>query len=338
MTISSYAVTGPNGSFEKYDFEFGELKPDEVEIVVSSCGICHSDLSMKNNDWGRTTYPFVPGHEVIGTVSVIGEAVRHLHIGQTVGLGWCSRSCGICRECISGHSHLCLTSEGTIVGRHGGFAEKVRAQAAWVFPLPVGVDASIAGPLFCGGITVFSPVIIQEVLPTQRVGVVGVGGLGHLAIQFLRAWGCEVTAFSTSSSKEAEVRQMGAHHFVNTKEKGALAQLTNSLDFILVTVNVSLDWDAYFAVLRPRGKLHVVGAVPSLNFATFPLIGGQKSVAASPLGSPSTVFDMLEFCSRHTLKPIVEKFPMSQENEAFEHLKSGKARYSIVLENDFARA
>ncbi len=336
MKISSYAVSQPSGSFEKYEFEFGHLKPDEVEITVSSCGVCHSDLSMKNNDWGLTKYPFVPGHEVIGTISALGETVRHLRIGQIVGLGWYARSCGICRECISGRPHLCFISEGTIVGRHGGFAEKVRAQAMWVFPLPAGLDSSIAGPLFCGGITVFSPMLMQGVLPTQRVGVVGVGGLGHLAIQFLRAWGCEVTAFSTSSSKEAEVRRMGAHHFVNTKEKGAFAQLTKSLDFILVTVNVPLDWDAYFAVLRPKGKLHVVGAVPELNFAMFPLIGAETSVAGSPTGSPSSIFDMLEFCGRHNLKPIVEKFPMSQVNEAFEHLSSGKARYRIILENDFS--
>ena len=336
MTISSYAVTQPQGRFESFEFELGNLKPDEVEIDVSFCGICHSDLSMRNNDWGMTAYPFVPGHEVIGKISAVGEAVHHLSIGQTVGLGWYSRSCGTCHECISGSTNLCLTAEGTIVKRHGGFAEKVRAQASWVVPLPENVDASAAGPLFCGGITVFNPIVLHGVSPTQRVGVVGIGGLGHLAIQFLHAWGCEVTAFSTSSSKEDEVRKMGAHHFVNTRETGALAAVANSLDFILVTVNVPLDWDAYLAALRPKGKLHIVGATPSVTFTMFPVIAGQKLVGGSPLGSPSTISDMLEFCGRHNLQPIIEKFPMSQVNEAFEHLEAGKARYRIVLENDFS--
>jgi uncharacterized zinc-type alcohol dehydrogenase-like protein len=337
MTIHAFAATTPGGPLTPFEYEPGPLDPNDVEIDVEYCGICHSDLSMLDNAWEMTQYPFVPGHEVIGTIVARGDAVTTRAIGERVGLGWTSRSCMSCEHCMAGDHNLCLTAEGVIVGRHGGFADRVRSHAAWAVPLPDGADPATAGPLFCGGITVFNPLIQFGIRPTSRVGVVGIGGLGHMALQFLAAWGCHVTAFSTSPAKEEEARRMGAHAFVNSRDADALAGVANCFDMVLVTVNVELDWDAYVATLRPRGHLHVVGAAPSVSAAVFPLIVGQKTIGGSPLGSPSLTATMLEFAARHGIRPITETYPLERVNDAMEKLRSGSPRYRLVLDARKAR-
>lgn len=202
-------------------------------------------------------------------------------------------------------------------------------------PLPAGVDTAKAGPLFCGGITVFNPIVMSGVQPTDRVGVIGIGGLGHLALQFLNKWGCEVVAFSSNPAKREEILKMGAHQVVDSRDANAMAKLTGSLNFVLSTVNVPLDWNAILGTVAPRGTLHVVGAVlEPIPVPAFGLIMGEKRIAGSPLGGIQTVATMLEFCARHGIAPVTETFPMSQANEAFEHLEAGKARYRIVLTND----
>jgi alcohol/geraniol dehydrogenase (NADP+) len=335
-TIQAYAVIEPKGKFKTHEFTLPTLKPDDVEIKVDTCGVCHSDLSMVNNDWGMTNYPLVGGHEVIGKIAALGERVTHLHIGQTVGLGWFSGSCMTCQECMSGDHNLCSHAESTIVGRHGGFADRVRSKAAWAIPLPQGLDAAKAGPLFCGGITVFNPIVQARVQPTHRAAVIGIGGLGHMALQFLRAWGCEVTAFTSSDNKKEEARKLGAHHVLNTRHADDLAKHKGAFDFILSTVNVHLDWTSIMGTLAPKGRLHFVGAVDQpVSFPVFPMLLGQHTIGGSPLGSPATTAQMLDFCTRHHIAPITEDFPMSRIQEAFEHLESGKARYRVVLKNDF---
>lgn len=333
MTIHAYAAKEAGGKLEPFEYDPGSLNAEEVEIDVEYCGICHSDLSMLDNEWQMSQYPLVPGHEVVGKITAVGDRVENIHVGQTVGLGWFANSCMKCEWCNTGDNNLCPDGEGTIVGRHGGFADKVRGNAAWVFPLPDDMDPAKAGPLFCGGITVFSPIVQFNVKPTDRVAVVGVGGLGHLAIQFLKAWGCEVTVFSTSPDKEAEARQLGASHFINIKEEGALEAVANSFDFIISTVSADLDWVAYINALRPKGRLHIVGVAPHpLSFGVFPLIMGQKQVSASPTGSPPTIAQMLDFTSRHGIETMTEMFPMSEVNAAMDHLRNGKPRYRIVLQ------
>lgn len=330
--VQAYACDKPSAPLKPFEYDPGPLGADQVEVKVESCGVCHSDLSMIDNEWGNTTYPFVPGHEIIGTVAAVGAQVRGLTVGQRVGVGWFSGSCQYCRHCIGGEQHLCKDTVGTIVGRHGGFADRVRTQWNWVFPLPAGLDAASAGPLFCGGITVFSPILLAGIKPTDRVGVVGIGGLGHLALQFLRAWGCEVTAFTSTEAKREEALRLGAHRAVSSTDKNGLKALRRSFDMILVTVNVPLDWNGYIAALAPKGRLHVVGAVlEPIPVAAFSLIGGQKSVSGSPTGSPSGIATMLDFAARHKIAPQVEYFPMDKVNEALEHLRSGKARYRVVL-------
>lgn len=329
------AAMGPGGRFERFEYELGPIGANEVEVEVHTCGICHSDLSMLDNEWGMTAYPFVGGHEVSGVVSGVGAGVRHLRAGDRVGAGWFSGSCMTCRVCLGGDHNLCGAKEQLIVGRHGGFATRVRLDAAWATPIPEGVDASTAGPLFCGGITVFNPIVQLGVRPTDRVGVIGIGGLGHLAVMFLNKWGCEVTAFTSSGAKMREAIGLGAHRCVDSRDAGAIAAEAGRLDVILSTVNVPLNWEAYMGALRPRGRLHHVGAVlEPMAVGAFTLIGGQKSVSGSPLGSPATTRDMLEFCARHGIAPVTETFPMSRINEAFDRLRSGGARYRVVLAND----
>lgn len=333
--IRAFAASEPGAPLKPFQYDPGPLRADEVEIAVESCGICHSDLSMLKNEWGISAYPLVPGHEIIGKVSKAGAGVTHLRPGQRVGLGWYSRSCLTCRECASGDPNLCPAAEGVLVKRHGGFAEAVRAQAAWVVPLPDGIDAAKAGPLFCGGITVFNPIVQFGVRSTDRVGVVGIGGLGHLALRFLRAWGCDVTAFTSSRGKEDEARSLGAHHVVNSRDEDGLRKLAGAFDFIISTVNVPLRWDALLGALRPRGRLHIVGAVlEPIPVPAMTIISGQKQVSGSPLGSPATIATMLDFCARHRIEPVTQTFPLSRVNDAIKHLADGKARYRVVLTND----
>jgi uncharacterized zinc-type alcohol dehydrogenase-like protein len=233
---------------------------------------------------------------------------------------------------LSGDHNLCANGTGTIVAHHGGFADKMRAQAISVIPLPDQLDLESAGPLFCGGITVFNPLLQYGVKPTDKVAVIGIGGLGHMALQFLNAWGCEVTAFTSTESKKQEAIAMGAHKTINSRDAAEIAGAVGQFDVILSTVNVKLDWNAYVNTLKAKGRLHFLGAtLEPLDLGLFPLLMGQRSVSASPVGSPANIAKMLEFAARHQVKPIIEKYPFAQVNQALDRLKSGDARYRIVL-------
>ena len=332
--VKGYAATEPGGELKAFEYELGPLGDHQVDIKVEYCGICHSDLSMLNNDFGLTQYPFVPGHEIVGRVDAIGAKAKGVMVGQRVGLGWYAGSCMTCEWCMSGNHNLCPSPEMTIIGRHGGFADKVRAEAALVVPLPEQIEAETAGPLFCAGITVFNPLVQLDIKPTDRVGVIGIGGLGHMALRFVDAWGCEVTAFSTSPEKEAEAREFGADHFVNSRDPKALEEIAGSFALILSTVSASLDWNAYIAALRPKGRLHIVGVVPQpVSVEVLPMLLGQKSVTYSSGGSPATTAKMLEFAVRHRIQPTIETFKFSQINDAMEKLRNGKPRYRLVLKH-----
>jgi uncharacterized zinc-type alcohol dehydrogenase-like protein len=332
--IHALAAMQAKGKLEPFSFDPGPLGPEHVEIAVEYCGICHSDWSMLNNEWGMSKYPLVLGHEAIGKVTAVGEEAKFIKVGQTVGLGWNSGSCLHCRPCLSGDHNMCQTAEATIIGRHGAFATRVRSHWIWATPIPEGVDLAKAGPLLCGGITVFNPLLQFDVKPTDRVGVIGIGGLGHMALQFLNKWGCHVTAFTTSDSKTDEAKNMGAHEVVNTKSPDGLKKLAASFNFVLSTVAGNLDVNPYLNALAPRGRFHTVGVLPKIQTGAFPLIAGQRSISGSPSGAPGTVMTMLDFCARHGIAPVTENFPMSHANEAMAHLEANKARYRIVLKND----
>lgn len=330
--INAFAAFEPQGQLKPFEYDPGPLKPDEVEINVQYCGLCHSDLSVIDNEWGITQYPVVPGHEVVGTIAEIGAGVKNLTIGQTVGLGWHAGYCNVCIPCRSGDNNLCTTAQATIVGHHGGFADKVRAATNSVVPIPDGIDLESAGPLFCGGITVFNPLVQFDVKPTDKVAVIGIGGLGHMALQFLNGWGCEVTAFTSSEDKKTEALALGAHDTLNSRDPKEIEAAAGRFDMIISTVNVKLDWNLYLGTLKPRGRLHFVGAtLEPLDINVFSLIMEQRSISGSPVGSPLTIARMLEFARLHQVKPVIEKFSFDHINEAIQRLRSGEAHYRIVL-------
>lgn len=332
-TFNGYAARKAGEKLKEFSYELDELRPTQVDLTVDACGICHSDVSMLGNDWEISQYPLIPGHEVTGTVEEVGEGVTHLKKGDRVGLGWHSGSCMTCQQCLSGDHNLCAEAEGTIINRHGGFADRVRAESAFAVKIPDGIDLRKAGPLFCGGITVFNPIVQLGIQPTDRVAVVGIGGLGHLALQFLSKWGCEVTAISTSPEKEEETKALGAHHFLNAKDEEALKKAAGSFDLVLSTVNVELDWGLYVNLLGPRGNLHLVGAAPQVSAEIFSLIMAQRSISGSPVGSPATIATMLEFCARHQIAPRTREFAMSEVNEALKVLKEESPAHRLVLVN-----
>ncbi|WP_444913452.1 NADPH-dependent aldehyde reductase Ahr [Microbulbifer sp. TRSA007] len=333
-TINAYAVLEAGGPFKTYQIAAGDLGATEVELEIMYCGICHSDLSMIENEWGIGQYPMVAGHEVIGRVTAMGEQVAHLKKGTVVGLGWNSGYCETCHTCRIGDLNLCREAKFTIL-TNGGFADKTRADMSSLVVIPDGVDYASAGPILCAGITVFNPLVQFGIKPTDKVAVIGIGGLGHLALKFFHAWGCEVTAFTSSEEKRKEALALGAHKTLNSRDPAEIQAAAMSFDFILSTVNVSLDWDLYIQALKPKGRLHFVGAVTNpIQFTLFPLLYGQRSISASPVGSPGTIETMLEFVAHHKIKPEIEIFPMSQIEAAFEHLKSGKAKYRIVLSQE----
>jgi len=334
VEIHGLAVHAAGAQLVPYRYEPGELNANEVEVKISHCGVCHSDIHLIDNDWGNSKYPFVPGHEIVGTVSAVGEDVKDCTVGERVGIGWQADSCGICEWCRQGDEHLCAKSQPTCVGRNGGYADAVRVNSRFAIPVPDALESENVAPLLCAGITVYSPLRNHGVRPSSRVGVVGIGGLGHLALQFAKAFGAEVTALSTSKDKEDEALEMGASHFVNTRDMGEMKKIAGSFDFLLSTVSADQDWQALVNSLRPKGTLCVVGVPPSsMSIQAFPLISGQRSVAGSPIGSPRDLHEMLDVAARHDVKAITERFAMAKANDAIAKVKKGKVRYRAVLTN-----
>ncbi len=333
MTIRSFAALSPRASLSPHVLEEKPLEAGEVKIQISHCGVCHSDVHLIDNDWGFSQYPLVAGHEVIGKVVGLGANVRHLQIGQRVGVGWSAAACGECEFCVRGDDNLCAQNQPTAVGRAGGFAEAIILDARFAFPIPEALSSENAAPLLCGGITVYAPLAVYGVKPGMKVGVIGIGGLGHLALQFARAWGCEVTAFSSSRDKEAEAQSFGAHHFVSSSDPEAMKSLISSFDFILSTVHVDLDWEAYVNLLRPDGKLCFVGVPQSaVKVGAFALIAGRRSICGNPTGSRAQIRDMLAFAALHGIAAQTETMPMAQVNEALAKVRKNQARYRMVLE------
>jgi uncharacterized zinc-type alcohol dehydrogenase-like protein len=315
--------------------DLGPLGSEDVEVAVENCGLCHSDVSVLNNEWGISQFPAILGHEVIGRITALGSNAKGLQVGQRVGIGWNSGSCMHCHQCMSGSHHLCPEVQPTIVGHRGGFASHMRSHWAFAVPLPEKLSFADAGPLMCGGVTVFAPLAMYA-KPTDRVGIIGIGGLGHMAVKFAAAYGCEVTAFTSSERKFDEARGFGANHVLTTKDSAAIKKLAGSFDLLISTVNVKLDWDALIGTLAPNGRLHVVGAVlEPIPVSAFSLIMQQRSISGSPTASPVTISTMLDFAARHNLAPKTEHFPMSHINQAFARLESGQANYRIVLDADF---
>ncbi len=332
--IRGYATHAAGAELLSYRYDAGELAADDVEIRISHCGICQSDLHLMNNDWQISKFPFVPGHEIVGTVAEVGERVQGLQVGERVGVGWQAGSCGHCEWCRRGEDQLCAESQPTCVHRNGGFADSIRVPARFALRIPDALDSETTAPLMCAGITVYSPLRTLGVSPVSRVGVIGIGGLGHLALQFARVFGAEVTAFSTSPGKESEARSLGAHHFCNSRESKSMKALAGSFDLILSTVYADQDWPAFLGALRPQGQLCLVGAPQRpLQVPAPMLVLPSKVLRGSNTGGPLQIAEMLDVAARHNVKAQIERFPMGRVNEAVAKVRKGAVRYRAVLAN-----
>ncbi|HLE61119.1 MAG TPA: NAD(P)-dependent alcohol dehydrogenase, partial [Thermoanaerobaculaceae bacterium] len=307
---------------EPFRYEPKPLADVEVEIAISHCGICHSDVHLVDGEWGDW-FPLVPGHEIVGTV-VAGRAFAP---GDRVGVGWQRSSCSECEHCRAGEEVLCPKHEATCQGNFGGFADRIRVNERFAFKIPDELPSETAAPLLCAGVTVYTP-LRTYAGKGSRVGVIGIGGLGHLALQFARALGCEVTAFSRAADKEPEARLFGADRFLTADPtKG-------SLDLVLNTAHASPDMETYLGALRPKGVFCQLGAPPGpLVVPAMPLITGSLSVTGSAIGSPSVIREMLAFAARQGIAATTEVVPMREANEALDRTRRNLARYRMVLAN-----
>jgi uncharacterized zinc-type alcohol dehydrogenase-like protein len=322
MLFNAYAAKKAKARLAPFQYEPGPLGSDEVEIAISHCGICHSDVHLVDGEWGDW-FPLVPGHEIVGTVTA-GKAFSP---GERVGVGWQRDSCSECEYCQAGEEVLCPKHEATCQGHFGGFADRIRVNERFAFKIPEELPSESAAPLLCGGITVYTP-LRNFANRGSRVGVIGIGGLGHLGLQFAKALGCEVTAFSRVADKEADARQFGADHFTTGEpEKG-------SLDLILNTAHAAPNMDLYLGALRPKGVFCQLGAAPSpLAVAAMPLIGGSRTVTGSAIGSPAKIREMLALAAERGITARTEVLSMRDANEALDRTRRNQARYRMVLAN-----
>jgi uncharacterized zinc-type alcohol dehydrogenase-like protein len=333
VTIAAYAAPAAKQLLVPHVYEPSPLQPTGVEVEITHCGICHSDLHLIDNDWASSSYPLVPGHEIVGTVTQAGPESK-LVVGQRVGIGWQRSACLDCDLCRAGHENLCLRAEATCVGHMGGFARRIRTDGRFAFALPEELGAAEAAPLLCGGVTVFAPLRRWRVGKGSRVGVIGIGGLGHIALRFLRAMGAETTAFTSSPDKRDEAARLGAHGAASSKDAREIRAFKNHFDFLLCTAPVRLDWITFLTTLKPNGVLCLVGAPPGLmQIPASLLLTGQRTVCGSDIGSPGAIREMLTFAAAHRIGAEVETAPMAEVNGAIDRVRKNDVRYRMVLVN-----
>ncbi len=337
--ILGYAAAAVGARLEPLEYPVPTLGEHDVRVAVSHCGLCYTDVQAIDDFYRITAFPFVPGHEIVGRVEACGSAVTEVREGDRVGVGWQGASCGQCRWCRCGEVQLCydIAEMGTW-RRHGGLADSVTVDASFAHPLPDAIASADAAVLMCAGVSVYAP-LRRHGNGAARVGVFGLGGLGHLAIQFAHELGHEVTAFSTAASKEGEALAFGADRFVVTGDRKRMHQLDFELDLAICTAHGAIDWDQMIEPLEKRGCLVLVG-FPAISLWARDLVAHEVSITGSFLGSPSTMREMLAFAGSHAIRPQVERLPMSEEdvNAAVRRLREGSVRYRIVLEREAAVA
>ncbi|GAB3520875.1 NAD(P)-dependent alcohol dehydrogenase [Photobacterium alginatilyticum] len=332
--FNAYAVMEAGGKLVPWSYSPEAMGDWDIDVKITHNGVCHTDLHMRDDDWDISQFPLVAGHEVVGEIVETGKLVKNLNIGDRVGLGWIRDSCRSCDHCLSGQENICREGyTGLIVGHHGGFADKVRVPADFAYRIPDGLSSAAAAPLLCAGITVYTPLRTHIDKLGMKVGVMGIGGLGHLALQYANAMGAEVTAFSTTKSKEEEARSFGAHNFLQWGNEDEMAEAKGTFDLIVCTISADADWNMAFDLLANNGKLCFVGLpVSEMKVPLLPLIFGQKSVVGSIVGGRHFMQEMLNFSAVHGIEPQIEVMPINKINEAMDKVAANKARYRIVLE------
>jgi len=333
MQVKAKAAKEVGAKLETYNFEIESPRGYQCSIELEYCGICHSDLHIIDNDWGMSQYPVIAGHEVIGIVKEIGSQVNHLKVGDRVGVGWQKSACLQCKDCLNGNENLCDLSQPLIVPGPGGFASYLLTDSRFAFEIPEGIDPKVAGPLLCGGITVYSGLRSAGMSSGQEIGIIGVGGLGHMAVQFAHKLGNRVTVFTTSADKAEFAHKLGADRAIVVPKGQSPPKPDRLLNILLSTVPVSLDWGAYLEHLDSDGTLSFVGVADEpLNLPIFPLIMKRRRVIGSPIGGRGIMTEMLSVADRFGVEPIVEVFPFEKINEAIEKVRSNSIRYRAVLD------
>lgn len=332
--ILGYAALKPGGQLEPFTYPAPELGEHDVRVAITHCGVCHSDISAIDDYYDITKYPFVPGHEVVGYVSELGSAVSELKEGDRVGIGWQGRSCGRCEWCQKGEEHLCMdiVPAGTWVP-YGGFSSSVIADSRFAYQLPKDMPSENAAVLLCAGVTVYSPLRTITRDPGLEVGVVGIGGLGHLAIQYAHAMGFKVTAMSSSPKKEKEAIGFGADRFISLDDEDIVLNHEFGFDLLILTSSGGVKWKEMLMILKKRGKLVLLG-FPPVDFHPIDLVAHELSIVGSFLGNRTVMKEMLTFSQEHKISPMIELMPMSQVNKAIERVRANKARYRIVMVNE----
>lgn len=332
-TVLGYAARGVGQVLEPIYYVSPSLGEHDVRVSITHCGVCYTDIQGIEDHYGISTFPFVPGHEIVGSVSAVGSEVSELKEGDRVGIGWQGRACMQCEWCLQGEEQLCEDIEDCATWKpYGGFSSSVVVDSRFAYPLPGEMSSEDAAVLMCAGISVYAPLQLYAPKGSQKVGVIGVGGLGHLAIQFAHALGCEVTAISSSPAKKNEALEFGADNFIHAGDPSGLQQARLSFDLLLYTSHGEADWTALLYCLKTKGRLVVVGFsdVP-VTFDPLELVVHQMSITGSLIGSRATMREMLSFAQKHAIAPKVQLMPMAEVNEAIRMVKENEARYRIVL-------
>jgi uncharacterized zinc-type alcohol dehydrogenase-like protein len=337
-----YATGGPSSALEPFNFERRELGPNDLLIEILYCGVCHSDIHQARNEWNNSIYPMVPGHEIVGRVTSVGSEVTRFKEGDLAGVGCFVDSCRVCNNCKAGleqycEGHLVVTYNGTEKDEktptYGGYSSQIVMDENYTLKISPDLPMPNVAPLLCAGITTYSPLHHFKVGEGQRIGVVGLGGLGHMGVKFAVAMGAEVTVFSTSKSKEQDARELGAHHFVVTKDPKNLEPLAKKFDFILDTVSADHDINMYLDLLRLDGVMVLVGAPENPpEVRAFSLLTNRRSLVGSMIGGIRETQEMLDYCAEKKITSDVEVIPIQKIEEAYERTIKGDVRYRFVID------
>jgi len=340
--VKAYAATSADAPLAPHPIERRAVGPKDVQIDIAFCGICHSDLHQVRDEWGHSLYPMVPGHEIVGRVTAVGDQVQGFRVGDLAGVGCMVDSCRTCPSCLRNLEQFCekgvaWSYNSTEMDRqtptYGGYSSSIVADEAFTLKVSPKLDLAATAPLLCAGITTYSPLRQWKTKPGDKVGVVGLGGLGHMAVKLASAMGAEVTMLSTSPSKEADARKLGAHHFGLTSDEGTFKRLAGQFDLILDTISAPHDYNKYLGLLRIEGAMVLLGVPPQpAPVAAIALIGGRRILTGSLIGGIQETQEMLDFCADHGIVSEIELIPVQQVNEAYERMLRNDVRYRFVLD------
>ena len=342
MKVQAYATHSPTDHLQPFQFLRREVGPRDVKMEILFCGVCHSDLHQAHNDWKNSIYPMVPGHEIVGRVTETGAEVTKFKTGELGGVGCFVDSCRSCAPCQAGLEQYCeqgctvtyngLERDGK-TPTYGGYSTHIVVDQDYLLHVSGKLPLEAVAPLLCAGITTWSPLRHWKIGPGSKIGVVGLGGLGHMAVKFGASFGAEVTLFSTSPDKEADAKKLGAHHFAMTKDPATFKKLAGQLDFIIDTVSAPHDYSAYLGTLKLDGTMVCVGVpVDNISFPPFSVIMGRKSLAGSAIGGIAETQEMLDYCAEHNIVADVEVIPMQKINEAYERMVRNDVKYRFSID------